>query len=139
MGWIPIAGKGRGLRQPLFAGDLALLLMQTLQARSHYEGVFTVGGRDKISYRELVEAVFIALDKKPRLISFPVPLYAACLKLLSLVRPGTGVSREMAMRQNRDLDVDNGLVQECFEFSPGRIPTDTEPFEPTIIRVLWDQ
>lgn len=116
-GWLPVAGKGAGLRQPVFAGDIARLVLEVILKPQGRQGIIPVAGGSRISYREMLEAVFYALDKKPRIFSLPVPLYGLLLRTYSLLRPGTGVSPAMAARQNRDLVLDTTDSLAPFSFS----------------------
>lgn len=118
-GLMPVAGQGSGLRQPLFAGDLARLVLETIMTPAGHQGIFPVAGASQLSYREILIAVFSALGKNPRLVELPVPVYAQLLRMYSMFRPGAGVSAAMAARQNCDLLVDTDQMLEKFSFRPG--------------------
>jgi nucleoside-diphosphate-sugar epimerase len=129
-GWIPVAGKGAGLRQPIYAGDLAGLILESIERPDGKAGIFYVGGASQVSYREMLISVFRALEKNPRVVELPVPLFALLLRLYSLLRPAAGVSGDMAVRQNRDLLVDTSRTRSVFDFEPGKFSVQKEHLIP---------
>jgi nucleoside-diphosphate-sugar epimerase len=130
LGWLPVAGQASGLRQPIFAGDLASLLLEVMLNPESRQGVVPVAGATRLSYREMVTAIFTALEKEPRLLNLPVPLYAMLLRIYLLIQPGSAVSPEMAARQNRDLLVDTSQMQDLFEFQPAEFRLKKEHLLP---------
>lgn len=74
-GWFPIAG--RGLRQPVHAGDIAAL-MARLAARP-VEGTFEIGG-ERLAYPDLVRRIASASGREVRLIRGPAGLFVFALR-----------------------------------------------------------
>lgn len=129
-GWMLVAGKGTGLRQPIYSGDLAELILESTEHPEGKAGIFSVAGASQLSYREMVNSVFRALEKPPRVIELPVQLFAMLLKVYSVLRPSTGVSVDMAARQNLDLLVDTSRMRLEYRFEPGKFRLQKEHLIP---------
>lgn len=116
-GFFPIAAPGRGLRQPVHAEDLATAALNSIDNPAAYCRTFFLPGGETLSYRNMVERVFDAAGKKPRV----VPLPAWSLRMaLPAARPflparyGAG----MFERMNEDLAFDAQPAAHALGFRP---------------------
>lgn len=116
-GFFPIAAPGRGLRQPVHAEDLAAAAFNSIDNPAAYRRTFCLPGGETLSYRNMVERVFDAAGKKPRV----VPLPAWSLRMaLPAARPflparyGSG----MFERMNEDLAFDAQPAEHALGFRP---------------------
>ena len=57
LGFVMIAGDGRGLRQPVHADDLAAACVMALEAPATHGRAYALGGATVLSYREMAELV----------------------------------------------------------------------------------
>ncbi len=122
-GWIPVAGRAGGLRQPLHAQDLAQLLAAAVN-RDEWNGIYAAGGGECLPYRELVRRIFDAQQLPARIIPLPGPVLAAAAGLYRRLNRGSGPSAAMIRRQSQDLNVDNRALQGLTGFAPrGFLPT----------------
>jgi nucleoside-diphosphate-sugar epimerase len=124
MGWLPLAGKASGLRQPVHADDLAGLAVNALMADKPMNLDSPACGGSTLVYRQMVEQIFDALDKPRRILSLPFWMMAALVKILGFLPRWRGVNRQMVHRQNIDLVFDDSALKECLEFQP-------RPFRPS--------
>jgi len=120
---LPIAGDGRGLRQPVHADDLARVAVAA--ARSDLKGIHELylGGGSTLSYRDMLERIARALGRPLRVWPLPAGLLATVAGMARRLLPHSGLGPEMVRRQSRDL---------VFDDSPARrqLGHDPRPFEP---------
>lgn len=124
LGWIPVAGQAVGLRQPVHADDLARLAVNALLADVPVDLDSPACGGTTLTYRQMAELIFDALDKPRRIISLPPWLMAALVRLLGLLPRFRGVNSQMVRRQNTDLVFDDSALKECLEY-------EARPFKPS--------
>ena len=125
MGWLPLAGMASGLRQPVHADDLAGLAVNALMADKPVNLDSPACGGSTLSYRQMAELIFDALDKPRRIFSLPPRLMAALVSLVRLLPHLRGVNRQMVRRQNVDLVFDDSALKECLAYEP-------RPFKPSL-------
>jgi nucleoside-diphosphate-sugar epimerase len=110
-GFFPVAGGASGLRQPVHADDLALACLLAVDAPETAGRAYDLGGGTTLTYRAMVEAVFAASGRHPRLLRVPLPLLRAALVVASRL-PGFGhLAPDMADRMDAD---------QCFDWEPAR-------------------
>lgn len=122
-GFFPLAGAGRGLRQPVHVDDLAAACMAALHNPATYGKRYNLSGGETLSYRAMVERIFQALDRRPRFILLPVTVYRGLLALISRAPRYRYISADMVRRMNEDMVFDHGEASRDFGYAP-------RPFEP---------
>ena len=80
-GVMPLAGRGEGLRQPVFAEDLAIGAIAAMNSEVTVNKIYALPGGETISYREMVGRIFDALHKPRRILPVPPALWRAALML----------------------------------------------------------
>jgi nucleoside-diphosphate-sugar epimerase len=126
-GWFPLVAGGRGLRQPVHAGDLAAACLGVLDNPRAYGGIYVLTGGETLSYRDMVERVFQGLGQTPRLLPVPLGLLRAAIMVGRLLPAYRHLSPQMADRVNRDLCFDSGPAQRDFGYSPRAFRFDPSP------------
>jgi nucleoside-diphosphate-sugar epimerase len=117
LGFVLIAGEGRGLRQPVHADDLAAACVMALDAPVTHGQVYDLGGGTAVSYRAMAEEVCRAAGGR-RVIGVPPALLRAAFRAISLL-PGQGqVTTSMVDRMGRDLIVDHTKAARDFGYAP---------------------
>ncbi len=112
-GIFPVASPGNGLRQPIHADDVALAIMAALGNATVYNKSLNLAGGEILTYRQMVERVFEALDLRPRPLMLPTNILQRAFQIASKL----GVIREKSFgfsvfkRMNEDLvfDVREGI------------------------------
>lgn len=122
-GFVVVAGKGTGLRQPVHADDLAIACLFCLDNRRSHAQIYTLAGADQLSYREMLKRIFTGLDKKPRIVSLPTSLVRLALRILATLS-SFSYTAEMADRMNRDLVYDYQPATRDFGFMPRKFLAD---------------
>lgn len=129
-GMLPISGRGRGLRQPVHADDLARTAVRAVLADEVASLDAPVVGADTLSYRDMMAAVFDALDRPPRMVGVPEGVLVTAVQVAGMLRLARGVSPEMVRRQNRDLVFDDRLARERLGHAPRPFAPTAADFEP---------
>lgn len=114
-GFFPILPPALGLRQPVHAVDLADAALHCLNAHVTYNKAYNLSGGETLAYRAMVERIFAALDKPPRIL--------ATRHLPRLLRgyarlTGSALNAQMAYRMNEDLVFDHAEANEDFGYQP---------------------
>ncbi len=123
-GFIPLAGKASGMRQPVHADDLAKLVMAAINKIDLPSFESPVSGGTTLSYRDMVNRVFDALDQPSKILSLPPAILIRLLKVLTWI-PGMGdMNAEFVLRQNRDMVFDDSRLREI-------LGATAQPFQPT--------
>ena len=123
-GVIPLAGAASGLRQPVHAEDLADLAVRALRTSAGLDTVSPACGGDSLTYREMAQRIAAAVPRRVRLLSLPVGVMVALLRVRALLSGPDGINAEMVRRQNRDLVFDDSALRRSLDWSP-------RPFRPT--------
>jgi nucleoside-diphosphate-sugar epimerase len=119
---LPLAGDGRGLRQPVHADDLAEGAIAAATRPQTFRGAYDVPGGETLSYREMARRLFEAQGLRPRIL--PVPLFAWRLGLAAARPFLPGATAAMGERMAADLTFDGEPAARDFGWSP-------RPFHPT--------
>lgn len=105
--FFPLAGSGRGLRQPVHADDLAVACLVALDATATHGRAYNLSGGETISYREMVERIFVGLGLTPRIVPLPTRALRAALRLGSMLPPLAHLDPAMAERMESDFSFDH--------------------------------
>jgi NADH dehydrogenase len=82
---LPLVGGGTTKFQPVFAGDVAEAIAQAVQGRAKPGTIYELGGREVLSFRQILEYVLAVIERRRLLIPLPfalAKLKAAFLQLL---------------------------------------------------------
>lgn len=117
-GCFPLVHGGRGRRQPVHAEDLALVALAAACSPVAANRAYNLGGGERLSYRTMVERIFAALGRKPRIIMLPPFLARFGVRLLRL-RPGfRHLIPAMFDRMAMDLVVDHHEAARDLGYTP---------------------
>lgn len=120
-GVFPLAGEGRGRRQPVHADDLAAACLQALDRPETYGRIYDLPGGETLTYRAMLVRIFHGLGRRPRILSIPPLLWSLGLRLAGPLLPG--VNAAMGERMDADLVFDGAPSQRDFGWAP-------RPFRP---------
>jgi nucleoside-diphosphate-sugar epimerase len=113
---VPIYNPASGLRQPVHACDLAEAALVAWNNPATFGKAYNLGGGEQLSYRAMVQRLFVHLGTAPRLL--PLPLLPQSLDLVGRLFPALHVNGEIARRMNRDLVADNAPATRDFGYHP---------------------
>jgi len=123
-GFFPVIRGATGLRQPAHAEDLARTAVEALGSDCDAPGALVLCGGSTLPYREMVEAVFAALQRRPRIPELSPGLLALAVRLASLWPGLRDLNPQMVRRQGIDLVFDDSQARKAFGHHP-------RPFRPT--------
>jgi len=113
---VPVYNPASGLRQPVHARDLAEAALAAWDNPATFGKAYNLGGGEQLSYRVMVQRLFVHLGTAPRLL--PLPLLPQSLDLVGRLFPALHVNGEIARRMNRDLIADNAPAARDFGYHP---------------------
>lgn len=116
LGFMPLAGSGSGLRQPVHAEDLAIGALAAAGSSAAINKIYATPGRDTISYREMVGRIFDGLEKPRRVIAVPPPLWRAAFALAKPLIANANVA--MGNRMAKDMIFDATPAMVDFGWNP---------------------
>ncbi|GKS68187.1 nucleoside-diphosphate-sugar epimerase [Nitrosomonas sp. PY1] len=117
-GFFPILGKASGLRQPIHSNDVATACLLALWKRSLSNLSYNITGDETLSYRQMIERIFVALNITPRIITLPLWVFYAAVWLLKRLPRFQHWNTSMATRMNEDLIFDHSEAKCDLYFSP---------------------
>lgn len=102
----PIPGKGNVIRQPLYAGDFAEVIVNCL-LHPEKAGVFNISGCERIEYIEVIREIRSAVGARCLLVRIPPKLFRLLLWLWSLVdrNPPFTVQQLDALLANEEFEM----------------------------------
>lgn len=117
-GFFPLLGRAQGLRQPIYAEDVAAACVSALQAPDAANRAYNISGGETLSYREMVARVFAALGRHPRSLTVPLWAFRLAVSVLRCLPRYRQWSAAMAERMNRDLVFDHTEAVRDLGFKP---------------------
>lgn len=107
-GVFPVLYPGKGLRQPVHAEDLAAAAVACLQRPTSQGMKLDLPGGETLTFREMVERVFLTLKRRPLILPIPPRLLSLGGRWIRHLLP-FGYSLEVLERMN---------VNQCFDVTP---------------------
>jgi nucleoside-diphosphate-sugar epimerase len=129
-GCLPLPGPGAGLRQPLHAADLAMAIRQSMPCPATFGRTYTLYGGETLPYRAMVERLFAAQGRKPRIVQLSPWLLRLGFAGARLVPRYRHLQPGMLLRLEHDQTFDCRAAREDFGFAP-------RPFEAAA--VAWQE
>jgi len=121
IGFFPILGQGKGLRQPIHAQDVAQACVAALCSEKAVNKSYNLSGAEILSYKQMVEKVFIYLGKSVRILTIYVPLFRMLVLLARIVPRYRHLSWSIAERMNQDMTFDHSEAIQDFRFCPRKV------------------
>lgn len=130
-GFLPLAGKARGLRQPVHADDLAAAAVAALLSAEPTRLESPACGGSTLTWRQMAARIADCVadrsgdagSRKVRLLTLPPGLMVALVRAAGLLGVTRGLNAEMVKRQNRNLVFDDSGLRAALAYRP-------RPFEP---------
>ncbi|MBV2234636.1 MAG: NAD-dependent epimerase/dehydratase family protein, partial [Sterolibacterium sp.] len=118
LGFFPLLGEARGLRQPVHADDLAAACVAALAQPASFDKAYELSGGETLSYKAMVERIYARLGRRPRFLPVPIALFALALRLLACVPRYRDFNAAMAQRMNEDLVYPHTEAQRDLGYRP---------------------
>lgn len=117
-GFFPLFGAAHGLRQPIHVNDVSFACFTTLNTLNLKNRSYNLTGKDTLTYREMVKKIFLALNRRPHIITVPLWIFRLVLLLLRWHPRYQHWTSAMAERMNQDLVFDSSEARKDFSFHP---------------------
>ncbi len=117
-GFFPVLGQAKGLRQPVYAKDVAMACYLALTTKTIKNQSYNLSGAEILSYRQMVERVFLALKCQPRILTIPLGIFRLALFFLHLLPRYRHWTVAMAERMNQDMTFEHQPASNDFGFNP---------------------
>jgi GT2 family glycosyltransferase/nucleoside-diphosphate-sugar epimerase len=129
-GFFLVVGGGTGLRRPVHADDLAAACVTALDCPVTNNQAYNLSGGQTMTYREMVETIFIGLGRRPRIIRIPWAIFTLLLSLAARLPAYRHINAEMVNRMNIDLDFDHLAATHDFGYSPRKFEFSRDVIRP---------
>ncbi len=126
-GFFVLLGRGQGLRQPVHAADVALACQRALESTAFSGRIYNVTGGERLTYRSMVEQIFRARGRKPRIYSIPLWWIVWVLRLLHFFPAYRHWHLGMVQRMESDLVFDGTPISRDLSVHPR--PFDLQSFD----------
>lgn len=126
LGFFPVLGKANGLRQPIHAEDVANACFAGLQTPCAANRMYNISGGETLTYRDMVARIFIALDRRPCLMTVPLWAFRLAVAMLRCLPRYRQWSTAMAERMNSDLVFDHAEAEQDLGFRPRKFMLSAE-------------
>ncbi|HEX3755616.1 MAG TPA: complex I NDUFA9 subunit family protein [Rhizomicrobium sp.] len=127
---LPLVGGGKTRFQPVFVGDVAAAIVKALADEAIHGRVYELGGPTIYSFRQLMQIVLKAIDRRRALVSVPFPLASWKAFFLQLM-PNPLLTPDQVRLLKRDNVVSNTALGLS---DLGIVPTSVEAVVPSY---LW--
>lgn len=123
-GFFPLMGECSGLRQPVHCRDVAKACQSALSSVDAVNKSYNLSGAEVLSYRTMVERLFLAIDHRPRFLKVPVAVLRFFFYLLRLIPRYRYWSFSMVERMNQDMIFDYKAAEADLNFQPQAFQLD---------------
>ena len=130
--FFPLLGAADGLRQPVHGHDVAFACRAAL-IKSNLQNSYILSGGETLSYRDMVQQIFLSLNKPVRFISFPLWFFKIGVFAAKCI--GKKIPSGIAERMNQDLVFDHVLATRDLNFLPQKFELLSTAFKPPFSKV----
>jgi nucleoside-diphosphate-sugar epimerase len=114
----PNIGGGKGVKNPVYAGDVAWAVAKCLFHEALPRNEYVIAGKEPIRQAVLLKAIRKALRKKAWLVPVPMWLGYAGVFLYRRLHPDTHINYAMVRRLNEDVDGSSAAAAKDFGYDP---------------------
>ena len=117
-GFFPLIGKAKGLRQPVHVKDVAWAVLSVLSSPAAANKSYNLSGGETITYKAMVERIFISLGKTPLFVEIPIRLMQLTIMVMRCFPRYRQWKLAMAERMNQNLIFDHQEAMKDLGFNP---------------------
>lgn len=116
--FFPVPGNGNALMQPIYAGDLAdVILSACLRSKVSSRKAYNVAGQHPLTYNQLLHEIQDALGKRVSMFHIPISLAKLAGRIGDVVPNGL-VNYERIQRLEEDKTFDYSKAKQDLDFNP---------------------
>ena len=117
-GFFPLFGNGKGLRQPVHAADLAKACVLSCDTEAAFNKSHNLAGGEVLTYKEMVERIFNAMNLKPRFVKTPIWLFELAVFFVTKHPRYDHITTSMAKRMQQDMTFSTQDAATDFGYKP---------------------
>ena len=117
---LPIPGSGGSRLQPVYIRDWLRCINAVVERPRDHQCVYDIGGPERLTYREIVEALAAADGRKMPAVNIPMGLMKFSASLMEAVLPSPPVTLEQLRLLEQDNICAEDAVEKAFGFAPVR-------------------
>lgn len=118
VGFFPLLGNAKGLRQPVYAGDIAEASIAVLYTPSARNTDYNLSGGEAMAYREMVMRIFSWIGLEPKFYKVPMSVFRLALFFAKLAPRYKHLSITMVERMEFDMVFEHQKASNAFGYSP---------------------
>jgi nucleoside-diphosphate-sugar epimerase len=115
-GFLPLCGRGQGLRQPVHAEDCAIGAINAASSSLASNKIYEIPGGETIPYHEMIGRIFDGLGRRRAVIALPPFLWVTVFRFAQNYFPGLKAS--MGQRMAKDMVFDPSSAVADFGWAP---------------------
>jgi uncharacterized protein YbjT (DUF2867 family) len=130
---LPLVGGGKTRFQPVFVGDVARAIADTVEGKAKAGTIYELGGPEVVNFRQCMEIMLQVIGRKRMLVSLPWGLASAMGSVLQYL-PGKVLTPDQVRQLRVDSIVSEAALAERRTFDAfGIKPTTLETVLPTYL------
>jgi uncharacterized protein YbjT (DUF2867 family) len=118
---IPIFGDGEYLQQPVYVGDVAAAVIQSLETQTTVGQTYNISGAEPLTYNQMIDIVCSLLGRNVRKIHLPARPVVSGLAFLEGLRIRLPVKAEQIQRLNEHKAFDHQAAARDFGYRPSSL------------------
>ncbi len=118
--FILIPGNGGNKMQPVSVKDLAAAMTAAIKGAQFVNKVYEIGGAEKLTFDEIIDAICRALGKTRLKIHIPIPLMKIGAAIAEAILPKPPITRDQLLMLEEDNITDNNALEAVFGIKPLR-------------------
>lgn len=116
--FFPLLGQAKGLRQPVHAQDIAKACFSAISSPAAVNKSYNLSGGETLTYKQMIERVFMAMGFKPIMIKLPITLLGMAIEILHCLPRYRSWTTAMVERMNQDLAFDHSEAKRDLDYNP---------------------
>ena len=121
---VPVAalpGDGKNLMQPVHIDDVTAALVRSFAMEETVGAVLELGGPERLSFDEIIDAVAAALGRRAVKLHIPTALMRPVAALAERLLPAPPLTRDQLLMLDEDNVTDHNALEEVFGMEPRRL------------------
>lgn len=118
--FIIIPGNGQNKMQPVFVKDLASAMTMTVKDPRHINKVYEIGGPEKLTFDQTIDAICRVLGKIRLKIHMPISLMRPGAAIAECILRKPPITRDQLLMLEEDNVTDNNALESVFNIKPVR-------------------
>lgn len=115
---VPVLGSGKHLQSPVHVEDVAWAALECLTSPSTLHREYDLGGRNSMTFDEMIQSILSAGNKRKPLLHLPLPLCMALARTLEMVMKNPPVTTDNVRGVKVAQPIDNSAAQRDFGYAP---------------------